>query len=743
MSKEKTINNQRLSAENQRSSVEKLIEFCLVFLIIFTPFAYGAVEPWGIAIFEITAAVMFLTWVLKILKNNIIEFIKTPITIFIFLFIFYVFLQLFSRYSVLATRYFHATRIELLKIIAYSMIFFVTLNTIKTKQQITRILSVIIATGFLMSVLYLIHYFGVNAPRGIINPDHFSAYLGMIIPLTLGLLFVKAKSYELRAKSQSGAQHFLLFFCVITMSTALFFTMSRGGMFSFIFALLIIAGLVLTRKSIKKKGWLISAVLIFIILTITWLGATPVVEKILSIKVEITSRYFGGRLPIWQGTAELIKDYPMFGTGLGTFNYIFPKYQPAGIISKHYTYAHSDFLELLSETGIIGFSLFALCPMLYALYVFRRFRKRHDPWIIGISIGIFGSLAAIFVHSFADFNLHIPANAVLLTILLSLFIVILNLGHKSQVTSHKIFRVGKIVLYPITALLSGIFIVVSVTPAIAEYYVSISSLRGHEGAEAISKALRLDPTNAAYHYQLGRLYSKPEDRGMRFAAYKKAVELNPTNAKYHQSLAWTYGQLSSLRGGSTPTSLRGAKRRSNLKNMAHKHFQLATSLEPNNPYRHRTYAIWLFNRPTGKNIENGVMEYRRTIELKATLTLEALNTYEKVNKQYSQLKNIVPNNPHAQYEFSKYLKQRGLNKESNGCLKKAIYLWDKGTYKNHFGDIENRIEFIKFCIETKDYKRAIKEAKDALECNPQNFWLHYWRAFAYQRSRQFDKAIPG
>lgn len=425
---------QNPSCGMQLAIYDGLIELCLVFLIIFTPLVYGAIEPWGIAVFEVTAGFMAFIWFLKMLSAGKFEFVRNPLTLFVFLFIFYIFLQwLLSRYSLLTTIYPWATKTELLKVISYALIFFVGLNTITTKRKIIRILSIVIAMGFFMSIFFLMRYFGLKAPRGLINPDHFSAYLGMIIPLTLGFLFIHPMSDKQILKTE---QRILLFFTVIIMGAALFFTMSRGGMFSFTAALLSMAILVLIRKSVKGKRWILSAVTICIVLIIAWLGATPVVERILSVKAEIASRYFGGRLPIWQGTAQIIKDYLIFGTGLGTFSYIFPNYQPQLIATKHYTYAHSDFLELLSEVGIVGFSIFLLGLIVFIIYAFRRFRLRHDPYVIGMSIGLFGSLTSIFMHSFTDFNLHIPANAILLTLILSLFIIILNYKQNGALSLH-------------------------------------------------------------------------------------------------------------------------------------------------------------------------------------------------------------------------------------------------------------------------------------------------------------------
>ncbi len=694
--------NQNVHYKVQSTIYDKLIEFCLIFLIIFTPFAYGAVQTWSIALFEAIAALMFLFWFLKMLTSGKFEFVHNPIIFLVFLFIPYVFLQFFiSRYAAFNMQqhtlpnsiYPWVTKIELLKVISYALIFLVILNSIKSRQQIARILSVIITVGFLMGIFFIMRYFGARAPRGIINPDHFSGYLGMIIPLALGLIFIPSLTvnrYTLYAK------RFLLFFCAIVMSTALFFTMSRGGMFSFITGLLVMAGLLLTRKSIKKKGWILSAVVIFIILTIAWLGATPVIEKILSIKVEIASLYFGGRLPIWQGTLEIIKDYPVFGTGFGTFNYIFPKYQPSNIIKKHYSYAHSDFLELLSETGFIGFSLFAVCILVSAVWLIHRFSKRHDPFVICLSIGFLGSLSSIFVHSFTDFNLHIPANAILISIILALFISILNYKHDNIYLKKPLRYQIAAARYPFfnmrcslciaTVVLMVLYITASARPAMADYYsrntkddpsLFLPLDKGRiGGVKNIKLAIALDPANAAYHYRLGKLYSTQHEKYAHMQdildEYKKAVELNPTNSKYHQSLAWAYGQLSDLLKLSSLTYRLSPEK---CRESAHKEFREAIRLEPNNPYRYRSYAIWLSDHPTEENIKKMESAEFKVIELAPGLADESFDRYYKLAKDYRLLKRITPKTYNGYILLGNYLFNRSQSEQAITLLNEGITIF--------------------------------------------------------------------
>lgn len=166
---------------------DTVIEYCLIFLIIFTPLANGTVKPWSIAVFELTALIMLLALLLKYIHSGKFVFVRNPLLLCMALFVLYVCFQLLMPSGLpSASIYKHATKTAFLKLVSYLTIFFVLLQTIKTKAQITRIISWMVGTGFVMSIFFLMRYFGASAPRGIVNPDHFAGYLGMIIPLAIG-----------------------------------------------------------------------------------------------------------------------------------------------------------------------------------------------------------------------------------------------------------------------------------------------------------------------------------------------------------------------------------------------------------------------------------------------------------------------------------------------------------------------------------------------------------------------------
>ena len=116
----------------------------------------------------------------------------------------------------------------------------------------------------------------------------------------------------------------------------------------------------------------------------------------------------------------MIKDYPLLGIGPGNFATIFTQYQPPGLASRS-MYAHNDYLHFTSEVGL---PLVAIVVwMIIALYK-KGFKKMKNTsrLVRGTTLGSLAGITAILVHSISDFNLHIPANALLFTVLAALVV---------------------------------------------------------------------------------------------------------------------------------------------------------------------------------------------------------------------------------------------------------------------------------------------------------------------------------
>ena len=124
-------------------------------------------------------------------------------------------------------------------------------------------------------------------------------------------------------------------------------------------------------------------------------------------------------------TMPVIGDYPVFGSGLGTFASVYPAYDPEGG-EMRLTHAHNDYLELMIETGILGFLLLAGAVIWILVRCFRVWKARHNLEVKGLAMGGLVSLVVMLVHSFTDFNLHIPSNALLFAVILALTVKIVH-----------------------------------------------------------------------------------------------------------------------------------------------------------------------------------------------------------------------------------------------------------------------------------------------------------------------------
>ncbi|STQ89919.1 O-antigen ligase family protein [Iodobacter fluviatilis] len=114
-----------------------------------------------------------------------------------------------------------------------------------------------------------------------------------------------------------------------------------------------------------------------------------------------------------------VGDYFWTGSGAGTFYSIFPQYRPAN--SKgYYDHAHNDYVEILTDYGVMGASLFAILALSTLWQIVTTIKIRKHPVARGIALGVLMAMLEIFLHSLVDFNLQIPANALLFTVIIAL-----------------------------------------------------------------------------------------------------------------------------------------------------------------------------------------------------------------------------------------------------------------------------------------------------------------------------------
>jgi O-antigen ligase len=183
---------------------------------------------------------------------------------------------------------------------------------------------------------------------------------------------------------------------------------------SFLFQLVLLVFLSWTRPVGKRALALGLTVLLLAGAFIFWLGIVPTWQRFLHTHSgEVTQ---GRRMGIVADSWRIFLDQPWLGTGLGTFEAVYPRYETQydGKIVNH---AHNDYAELLVETGLFG----AICALaflflLYRLWLFRG-EQNSSPFAGAIRLGALVGCSGLLIHGLVDFNLHIPSNALLFLLL--------------------------------------------------------------------------------------------------------------------------------------------------------------------------------------------------------------------------------------------------------------------------------------------------------------------------------------
>ena len=447
---------------NSGAYLDAFIEKGIIFLLIFTPLAIGTVQQWSIAVMEITAFSIFGVWLLKtalekkgVISRTMLLFLILPLILVTIVQIVPLPEQLLtvispatmntykgfldsteSRWLTLSL-YPNATREELVKLLSYSALFFVIINHYRTVEQIKGIVRLVAYMGSFMVIFAVIqkmtwngslYWFyplrnGLNPTGPYINRNHFAGYMEMAIPLALGLLVYKSAKIQTLSHLPLAKRiaHLLdrkelppltfLSLGILIMSAGVFFSMSRGGITGFMVSVLFFTAMIRTRRILRKKAW-----------PLTLLGITLFFAVIMATWSQIEGRFEEAnihRIDVWKDTVHIVRDFPVFGTGLGTFNNIYPRYQ-----TKYpqllFDHAHNDYIEILTDTGFVGFIIVAGIIITFFFTVIRRWKARHNTFAQCIGIGGICSCVAMAVHSFTDFNLHIPANALLLTVIVAI-----------------------------------------------------------------------------------------------------------------------------------------------------------------------------------------------------------------------------------------------------------------------------------------------------------------------------------
>jgi len=387
-------------------------------LIAVTVLSFGGVESWGNAALEIGAALLFVLWAVLLTLRGRAEIFWN----WLFIPVFGLGTIALVQYAFGASVYSYLTKIELLRWSAYALLFFLAVQSFQTKEHVKQFIWFLLSLGFVVSLFGLVQYFTFNGklywcvslPPGVspfgpfVNPNHFAGFVELTAPLGLAMLFFPSRRRE---------EVPLLLLFTIPPIGAVFLSASRAGIIVVVLQFALLAFFFQVHRMRGKQLVRATAIGLLAGGMILWLGVTKALERFELLAHQGVNREL--RVAMDKDTWRIFQDHPLMGTGFGTLIAVYPRYESFynGTTVDH---AHNDFLELLADTGLVG----GVCGALFIGLLFRRglanFQVAAGGSARALVAGPLVGCAGMLLHSFVDFNLHIPSNALIFLLLASL-----------------------------------------------------------------------------------------------------------------------------------------------------------------------------------------------------------------------------------------------------------------------------------------------------------------------------------
>jgi O-antigen ligase len=247
-----------------------------------------------------------------------------------------------------------------------------------------------------------------------INRNHFAGLLEMVLPfIVAGTLITGGPDHRpnpwRRRLASSDLRPLRAIVLLTFVALALVFSRSRMGILSGLAGVLLVLILAFRQGRHRSISLILLALAIPAIYAL-WIGIAPVTDRyeLLGHPHALES----DRLPLWRDALSLIRDHPWTGVGLGTYNWASPSYQTAHF-EWRVDYAHNDYLQFAAELGLpLAILMFAgLWVLVGRTARLALILPKTEDRVL--AAGCAGAMAALLVHSLADFNLQIPANATL------------------------------------------------------------------------------------------------------------------------------------------------------------------------------------------------------------------------------------------------------------------------------------------------------------------------------------------
>ncbi len=679
--------------------IKKLLfsKFLFIFLILFTPLAFGTVEPWSYAIMEILTAFALFIFLVAVVKKNE-KLYAVPGIIPLLILLGYVLFQLVplpsdtvkllspaafevyqgsnlfsntSKYMTLSLNH-QATLSEFFRYSTYVMFYVLTIQLLKDKHLMRNTVLIIAFFGGILAVSSILQFYLTEnvllwfrpSPKNSIivgpyvNHNHYAGLMEMIFPIVLSLFFF----YRPRIKntslfkgiaeifsSEKANIHILIGTAVLLIITSIFVSLSRSAMISTFLSLILFTLLLIKRKVSRGNTVLIVGVIMVTAISIGWFGWDQIFDRFAKLK-NAQGVIHEARFDFWEDSKQMVEDYKITGSGFGSYRYVYPTYRT--ITTKlTLTHAHNDYLELLCEGGLIAFGLLSVFFLIVIYKTYLKFTERKQAFSIYLYMGSITAVTAILLHSFTDFNTHIGANGLWFFFVLGMTVSATHTNFKKLSISTRLSEVTssfkKYVCFALVFVLLGATVWYNFSNLIGQFY--FSNIKNHsmsaetpaEELKTIEKiaefASRFNLLNGEYRFSKANSAWFLKDIEKAKINFQASLMLDPLNSRYLK------------RAGIFLVNLKEYEK-------AEKAFALSAQYDRTNPEYIYQYASWLLLN--GRK-ENGKKAMRLTLELDEAYIDQVITTMVLAGLNDMEMEEVIPNLPSSSLAFAKFLFDTG------------------------------------------------------------------------------------
>lgn len=451
---------------------DRLVEAGVLCLLVFTPLAYGTVEPWAEAIAGLVILLMAVLWLLGMVAGQWEVRVELPPGwLPAALFLLLVVVQAVALPGALAGWLApvsaglasagvpveapdalilsldpHTTWREGLKLLAVAAFFLVVYNTYRTRAQSRRALWTMIGVGAAIAVFGIVqrmtwngrfYWIGPEAPHAsafgpFVNRTHFAALIVIVVPMALAMLLAGGRDRErgrhaprswgdrLRQWNarESGPVR-LIPWLILLMGGAALVSGSRGGVVALIGGLLVMVGLGARGPAGRGRAARVALALVLIVLSAIWIGGDILYGTLERLAEEVGRPEESVRVAIWRDALALWRTSPVVGSGYATFTVGFPLVRTLQLPIA-FTHAESDWVQLLTDSGALGLLLVLALAGALGLALLRRYREAQDRWARALALGGLVALVGTAVQGIGNYNLPVMSSFVSLALALAL-----------------------------------------------------------------------------------------------------------------------------------------------------------------------------------------------------------------------------------------------------------------------------------------------------------------------------------